>query len=150
MRVVVQRVLETSVKINKEVVASIQSGLLILVGICEEDTAEDVTYLCHKISKLRIFADDKGVMNKSIGDVHGEIIVVSQFTLYALTKKGNRPSYIKAAHPSLAIPLYELFKNTLATLLESEIQSGEFGADMQVSLINDGPVTILMDSKNKE
>ncbi|ANW94986.1 D-tyrosyl-tRNA(Tyr) deacylase [Wenyingzhuangia fucanilytica] len=150
MRVVIQRVSEASVTINQQKVAQIAKGLVVLVGIVPEDTQEDIEWLCQKIIKLRIFGDDKGLMNLSLIDVDGEIIVVSQFTLHALTKKGNRPSYIKAARPEVAIPLYESFKNRLKDLLQKEIQSGEFGADMKVALVNDGPVTIIMDSHNKE
>lgn len=150
MRVVIQRVSEASVTIDQQKVAQIAKGLVVLVGIVPEDTQEDIEWLCQKIIKLRIFGDDKGLMNLSLIDVDGEIIVVSQFTLHALTKKGNRPSYIKAARPEVAIPLYESFKNRLKDLLQKEIQSGEFGADMKVALVNDGPVTIIMDSHNKE
>lgn len=150
MRVVIQRVTEASVTINQSKVASINNGLLILVGIIEEDTIDDIDWLCRKIVNLRVFGDDNNVMNLSIKDIDGEIIVVSQFTLHALTKKGNRPSYIKAARPEVAIPLYNLFKEKLNSALGKEIQSGEFGADMKVGLINDGPVTILIDSHNRE
>ncbi len=150
MRVVVQRVSEASVTIDDETVAKIDKGLLILVGIVPEDTKEDVDWLCQKIIKLRIFSDDDHLMNFSVKDVDGEIIVVSQFTLHALTKKGNRPSYIKAARPEQAIPLYELFKERLGFYLGKSVQCGEFGADMKVALVNDGPVTILIDSHNKE
>lgn len=150
MKVVIQRVSEASVTIDKEEVAEIGGGLVILVGIVSEDTQEDIEWLCQKISKLRVFGDKDGVMNLSVKDVDGEVIVVSQFTLHAQTKKGNRPSYIKAARPEIAIPLYESFKKRLYQLLEKEIQSGQFGADMKVRLINDGPVTIIIDSHQKE
>ena len=150
MRAVVQRVSEASVVIGEQKVADINQGLLIFLGIEIEDTKEDAVWLANKIVQLRIFQDEDGVMNKSITDVDGEIIVVSQFTLHAKTKKGNRPSYIKAARPEQAIPLYEQFRKDLIFAISKEIQSGEFGADMKVSLINDGPVTIMIDTKNKE
>tara|TARA_B110000908_G_scaffold158132_1_gene198945 strand:+ start:289 stop:741 length:453 start_codon:yes stop_codon:yes gene_type:complete len=150
MRAVIQRVSEASVVIDEQKVAQIQQGLLVLLGIEIEDTKEDALWLANKISQLRIFADEKGVMNKSIVELGGEAIVVSQFTLHAKTKKGNRPSYIKAARPEQAIPLYEQFKEDLSIVIGKQVQSGKFGADMQVSLINDGPVTILIDTKNKE
>jgi len=150
MRVVIQRVSEASVTIEGHKKANIGWGLLILVGIENEDTQEDINWLCGKISKLRIFNDENGVMNKSVMEVGGDIIVVSQFTLHASTKKGNRPSYIKAARPEFAIPMYENFVKTLETTTGKPIQTGEFGADMKVQLLNDGPVTILIDSKNKE
>jgi D-tyrosyl-tRNA(Tyr) deacylase len=150
MRAVIQRVSEASVVIGEQKVADINQGLLIFLGIEIEDTKEDAVWLANKIVQLRIFQDEDGVMNKSITDVDGEIIVVSQFTLHAKTKKGNRPSYIKAARPEQAIPLYEQFKKDLSFAISKEVQSGEFGADMKVSLINDGPVTIMIDTKNKE
>lgn len=150
MRVVIQRVLKASVTINGKKVANIGNGLLILLGIIDGDTQDDIIWLCHKIANLRIFNDDNGVMNKSILDINGSSIVVSQFTLHASTKKGNRPSYIKAAKSETAIPLYEEFKCQLKLVLGKEIQSGEFGADMKVELLNDGPVTIIIDSKNRE
>lgn len=149
MRVVLQRVSEASVSIDSKVKASINQGLLILVGIEDEDTSEDIDWLCNKIVKMRIFNDENGVMNDSLLDVNGDAIVVSQFTLHASTKKGNRPSYIQAAKPDVAIPLYEEFVETLEKHLGKPVGTGEFGADMRVSLINDGPVTILTDSKNK-
>ena len=149
MRIVVQRVTEASVTIDNKVVASIKTGLLVLLGIIDEDTKDDIEWLCRKIIGMRIFPDENGVMNKSIQDIDGNIIVVSQFTLHASTKKGNRPSYIKAAKPEVAIPLYEEFKRNLQLQLGKVIQSGEFGADMKVSLLNDGPVTIIVDSKDK-
>lgn len=150
MRVVIQRVSEASVKINNDKLKSIAKGLLILLGIEEADTNEDIEWLCGKITRLRIFADEKGVMNLSVTEVRGEILVVSQFTLHASTKKGNRPSYIKAARPEIAIPLYEAFVKQLNKETGKEIKTGEFGADMQVALINDGPVTIIIDSKRRE
>lgn len=150
MRVVIQRVLEASVTIEGQMVASIGNGLLILLGVVDEDSQEDVQWLSSKIVNLRIFGDDNGVMNKSVIDTQGDVIVVSQFTLHASTKKGNRPSYIKAAKPPIAIPLYEAFVKQLELDLNKKIQTGKFGADMKVALINDGPVTIIIDSKNKE
>jgi len=150
MRAVIQRVEKASVVILEKEIAKIEQGLLVLLGIEIEDTKEDALWLACKIASLRIFSDEKGVMNKSIADTGGEVIVVSQFTLHAKTKKGNRPSYIKAARPEQAIPLYEQFKEYLSTAIGRQVQTGEFGADMKVSLINDGPVTILIDSKNKE
>lgn len=150
MRVVIQRVKKAAVSIEEKVYSSIQNGLMILVGIEEADTLEDAEWLCSKVSNLRIFADEQGVMNKSIKDCNGEILLVSQFTLHASTKKGNRPSYIKAARPEKAIPLYEQLISLLEKELNKTIATGKFGADMQVELINDGPVTILMDTKNKE
>ena len=150
MRAVIQRVSEASVVIGEQKVADVNQGLLIFLGIETEDAKEDAIWLANKIVQLRIFQDEKEVMNKSITDVDGEIIVVSQFTLHAKTKKGNRPSYIKAARPEQAIPLYEQFKRGLFEAIGSQVQSGEFGADMKVSLTNDGPVTIIVDTKNKE
>ena len=150
MKVVIQRVLEASVTIESEIVAQINQGLLVLVGIEEADTIEDANWLISKIVHLRIFADENEVMNLSVKDIKGEIMVVSQFTLHAATKKGNRPSYIKAAKPNLAIPMYEEFVHHLESELGKKIQTGKFGADMKVSLVNNGPVTIIIDSKNKE
>jgi len=150
MRAVIQRVEKASVVILEKEIAKIEQGLLVLLGIEIEDTKEDALWLAGKIASLRIFLDEKGVMNKSITEIGGEVIVVSQFTLHAKTKKGNRPSYIKAARPEQAIPLYQQFKENLSVSIGRQVQSGEFGADMKVSLINDGPVTILIDSKNKE
>ncbi|MFQ3333002.1 MAG: D-tyrosyl-tRNA(Tyr) deacylase [Flavobacteriales bacterium] len=150
MRAVIQRVVEASVIIKKQQVAAIQQGLLVLLGIEIEDTKEDALWLANKIAALRIFSDEEGVMNKSITEIGGEAIVVSQFTLHAKTKKGNRPSYIKASRPEQAIPLYGLFKEELSQLIGKKVQSGVFGANMQVSVINDGPVTIIIDTKNKE
>ena len=150
MKVVIQRVSEASVTIDQNIVAQINQGLLVLVGIEEEDNLEDSNWLVSKIVNLRIFADENEVMNLSVKDSNGEIIVVSQFTLHALTKKGNRPSYIKAAKPDIAIPMYEKFVQQLELELGKNIQTGQFGADMKVALVNDGPVTIIMDSKNRE
>lgn len=150
MRVVIQRVAEASVTIENKIVASINRGLLILLGIEDADSQEDIDWLVAKIAKIRIFGDENNVMNLSVQDIDGEIIVVSQFTLHAGTKKGNRPSYIKAAKPEIAIPLYENFVRKLELEIGKKVQTGEFGADMKVSLLNDGPVTILIDSKNKE
>lgn len=150
MRVVIQRVSEASVTINSTEVASIKKGLLVLLGIVNDDTQEDIDWLCNKIVNLRVFPDANDVMNTSLIDACGDLILVSQFTLHASTKKGHRPSYIKAAKPDVAIPLYEKFKATLQNNLGRTIQTGEFGADMKVKLVNDGPVTIIIDSKNKE
>lgn len=150
MRVVIQRVSSASVSIEGKIKSSIDKGLLILLGIEEDDNKEDIEWLCKKIVALRIFSDQEDKMNLSIQDVDGDILVVSQFTLHASTKKGNRPSYIKAARPERAIPLYEAFKIELGKLMNKKIGSGEFGAMMDVSLVNDGPVTIIIDSRNKE
>jgi D-tyrosyl-tRNA(Tyr) deacylase len=150
MRAVIQRVSEATVIIENEIISRIEIGLVILLGIEIDDNTEDVKWLANKISQLRIFSDIEGKMHNSITDVNGAVIVVSQFTLHAKTKKGNRPSYIKAARPEQAIPLYELFKEELSQLLGKKVKSGVFGANMQVSLINDGPVTIIIDTKNKE
>ncbi len=150
MKVVIQRVSEASVTIDQNIVAQINKGLLILVGIESEDNLDDINWLVSKIVYLRIFGDEMNVMNLSVKDVKGEIIVVSQFTLHALTKKGNRPSYIKAAKPEIAIPMYEKFVQLLELELGKRIHTGQFGADMKVALVNDGPVTIIIDSKNKE
>lgn len=150
MRIVAQRVSEASVKINGEVKGSIEQGILILLGIEHEDNQNDADYLIQKISQLRIFSDHDGKMNLSIADINGEFLLISQFTLHASTKKGNRPSYIRAARPEQAIPLYEYFIDQLKKTSQLPVETGEFGADMKVSLINDGPVTITMDSKNRE
>lgn len=150
MRALIQRVSEASVNIEGKDVANIDHGMLILLGVEPADEQEDIDWLCRKITNLRIFPDEQGVMNKSIQDAKGSIIVVSQFTLHASVKKGNRPSYIKAAKPDIAIPLYEKFVEYLKLTSLCEVGTGQFGADMKVSLINDGPVTIWMDSKNKE
>jgi D-tyrosyl-tRNA(Tyr) deacylase len=150
MRVVIQRVKEASVTIEGSIFSEIGSGLLILLGIEHEDGQEDIEWLCRKINNLRIFSDDAGLMNRSIQDIKGSFLVVSQFTLHANTKKGNRPSYIKAAKPEVAIPMYESFVEHLRSISNLKVSTGEFGADMKVALINDGPVTIIIDSKNKE
>lgn len=150
MRIVIQRVSHASVTIDGVCKSSIQEGFMILIGIENADTQEDADWLCKKIVNLRVFDDENGVMNKSILDVDGNILVVSQFTLHASYKKGNRPSYIYAAKPDIAIPLYKYFCQTLQTALGKEIGTGEFGADMKVELLNNGPVTICMDTKNKE
>ena len=150
MRAVIQRVSQASVTIGSVKVSEIKNGLLILLGIEPSDTRKDIEWLSKKIANLRIFNDANGVMNQSILDVKGDAIVVSQFTLHANTKKGNRPSYIKAAKPAIAIPLYEIFVSQLEKDLNKKVGTGEFGADMKVSLVNDGPVTILIDSKNKD
>lgn len=150
MRIVAQRVSEASVKINGEVKGSIEQGILILLGIEHKDNQDDADYLIQKISQLRIFSDLEGKMNLSIADINGGFLIISQFTLHASTKKGNRPSYIRAARPEQAIPLYEYFVDQLKKISSLKVETGEFGADMKVSLINDGPVTILMDSKNRE
>jgi D-aminoacyl-tRNA deacylase len=150
MRVVIQRVLNAGVNIQNKTHAAIGKGLMVLLGIEETDTVEDVNWLTQKIAQLRIFEDDKGMMNISVMDIKGEILVVSQFTLYASTKKGNRPSFIRSAKPDYAIPLYEQFLKELSLLIGKPVASGVFGADMAVSLINDGPVTITIDSKLKE
>ena len=150
MRVFVQRVSEASVVVENEIHSEIDSGMLILLGIENEDNQEDIDWLCAKITKLRIFPDAEGIMNLSLMDTNGEVLVVSQFTLDASTKKGNRPSYINAARPEVALPLYEEFISRLTQVLGKRIGTGEFGADMKVSLINDGPVSIWIDSKSKE
>ena len=150
MRVVIQKVTEASVSIENQTVASIDKGLLVLVGIEDGDTNEDIAWLSSKIVNLRVFDDDNGVLNLSVKEVKGEVLIVSQFTLHASTKKGNRPSYIKAARPEVAIPIYEAFIKQVETLLGKRVSTGQFGAMMQVSLCNDGPVTILIDTKNKE
>jgi D-tyrosyl-tRNA(Tyr) deacylase len=150
MRAVIQRVSEAAVIIQTVPKAAINQGLLVLIGIEEADSREDIAWLSGKIVRLRIFSDDAGLMNRSVQDIGGGILVVSQFTLHASTKKGNRPSFIRAARPEAAIPLYEVFLKQLETDLGSPVHSGDFGADMQVHLVNDGPVTIMMDTKNKE
>ena len=150
MKAVIQRVSQASVTIDGNVMAEISSGLLILLGIEDADTQDDILWLTSKIANLRIFADDNDVMNLSLKETNGDAIVVSQFTLHAATKKGNRPSYIKAAKPDVAIPLYENFVSKMELELGKKIQTGQFGADMKVALINDGPVTIVIDTKNKE
>lgn len=150
MRLVIQRVSEASVKIDGKIKSEIEKGLLILVGVAEDDSSEDIDWLVKKVINLRIFDDENGVMNLPVTDVNGDIIVVSQFTLMACCKKGNRPSYIKAARPEISIPLYEEFCSKMSGALGKEVGTGTFGADMKVSLINDGPVTICLDTKNKE
>lgn len=150
MRLLIQRVNEASVTIENKIKGAIKQGLLIFIGIIKEDSKDDIEYLVNKTVNLRIFDDENGVMNKSVMEIGGEVLVVSQFTLHASTKKGNRPSYIRAAKPDISIPLYEEFCNSLSKQLNKELQTGEFGADMKVKLINDGPVTIAIDSKNRE
>ena len=150
MRALIQRTKYASVTIEGKCKSAIKQGLLVLVGIEEADEKEDIEWLCKKIVNLRIFDDENGVMNRSVLDINGEILVVSQFTLHASTKKGNRPSYIRAAKPEISIPLYETFCKELSISLGKEVETGEFGADMKVELLNDGPVTIWMDTKNKE
>ncbi len=150
MKAVIQRVSKANVTIEEKIVASIQNGLLILLGVEEADTQEDIHWLSKKIANLRIFSDENGVMNKSLLETNGDAIVVSQFTLHASTKKGNRPSYLKAAKPEIAIPMYESFVAQLETDINKTVQTGEFGADMKVELLNDGPVTIIIDSKDKK
>jgi D-tyrosyl-tRNA(Tyr) deacylase len=150
MRAVIQRVSKASVKIDHKIYSEIGSGLMVLIGIEEADNNEDIAWLCKKIVQLRIFNDTNGVMNLSIIETLGEILAVSQFTLHAKTKKGNRPSYIKAATPDIAIPLYDRFTDSLSQLLGKEVKTGIFGAMMEVEIINDGPVTIIIDTKNKE
>jgi len=150
MRAILQRVTQASVTINNEAVANIDDGLLVLLGIENEDTQEDIDWLTNKIAKMRIFSDDNGLMNKSVQDINGEILVVSQFTLFASTKKGNRPGFTRSAKPEISIPLYESFVKNIQSLIQKPIKTGVFGANMQVSLVNDGPVTIMVDTKNKE
>jgi D-tyrosyl-tRNA(Tyr) deacylase len=150
MKAVIQRVSQASVTIEDQVVAQIQSGLLVLIGIEEADGLEDLQWLSSKIANLRLFADANGVMNVSVKESGGDVLVVSQFTLHALTKKGNRPSYIKAARPELALPIYESFVQQMEIELGKKVQTGKFGADMKVALLNDGPVTLIIDTKNKE
>jgi len=150
MRAVLQRVSEASVTIDNTIVANINHGLVVLLGIETEDKEDDVSWLSGKISKMRVFSDENGLMNNSVQDICGDIILVSQFTLFASTKKGNRPGFTRSAKPEIAIPLYESFVKQLESYLGKSIQTGEFGADMKIALINDGPVTITIDSKNKE
>ena len=150
MRILIQRISRASVTIDNVIKSAISEGLVIFVGIENEDTKEDIDWLCNKIANLRVFNDENGVMNLSVVDIDGEVLVVSQFTLHASIRKGNRPSYIKAAKPDIAIALYEQFYTSLGQLLKKDVQTGEFGADMKVELINDGPVTIWIDSKIKE
>lgn len=150
MRIVIQRVSEASVKIDGHIHGQIGKGYLILMGVCDDDTEEDADWLVKKVVALRVFDDEQGVMNRSIMDVAGDCLVVSQFTLFASYKKGNRPSWFKAARHEISVPLYEYFCRKLSKEMQRPVQTGEFGADMKVSLINDGPVTICMDTKNKE
>ena len=150
MKIIIQRVAEASVTVDHTIISSIKSGLLILLGITDDDNDDDIVWLVNKVLNLRIFNDEKGVMNASLLDINGSAIVVSQFTLMASTKKGNRPSYIKAAKPEIAIPIYEKFVQKLEKNLGKKIETGVFGADMKVALVNDGPVTIIIDSKLKE
>ena len=150
MRVVLQRVTNASVTIDGSLYSEIGKGLLVLVGVCAEDGDDDINWLCNKVVNLRIFDDENGVMNRSVKDVGGQILAVSQFTLMAMTKHGNRPSYIKAASPDISIPLYERFVAKLEELLGKKVMTGVFGADMKVALLNDGPVTICIDTKNRE
>ena len=150
MRAVIQRVSTAAVAIGGQIKASIQPGLLVLVAVEEADTSGDIEWLAGKIVRLRIFNDENGLMNRSVQDIQGDILVISQFTLFASTKKGNRPSYSRAARPEIAVPLYEAFVRQLVVALGHPVQTGEFGADMQVTLTNDGPVTIIIDSQNRE
>lgn len=150
MKAVIQRVNKSSVEIEGKIYNSIGKGLLILLGIEEQDNTEDIEWLCGKISRLRIFNDNDGIMNLSITDINGEVLLISQFTLHASTKKGNRPSYIKAARPEIAVPLYNQFINYLSVNCNQKVKTGVFGANMQILIENDGPVTIIIDSKNKE
>ncbi len=150
MRLIIQRVLEAQVKVSNNVKSQIRNGLLVFVGIENEDTKEDIVWLSSKLTKMRVFNDENGLMNKSVSDIGGEILLVSQFTLFASTKKGNRPGFTKSANPEVAIPLYKKFIQQLEIDLNKSISTGEFGADMKISLVNDGPVTISIDSKNKE
>lgn len=150
MRIVIQRVSRASVTIEGTVKSAIEKGYMILIGVCEEDTEEDVEWLVRKVIGLRVFDDENGVMNRSIMDVDGNILVISQFTLFASYKKGNRPSWLRAARHEISVPLYESFCNKLSKAIGKQVGTGEFGADMKVELINDGPVTICMDTKNKE
>jgi D-tyrosyl-tRNA(Tyr) deacylase len=150
MRAVIQRVSEASCKVDDKITGSIGLGFLVLLGIEDADTDDDLQWLAQKITNLRVFGDENGLMNKALADVDGSILLISQFTLFARTKKGNRPSFIKAARPDKAIPLYEKMKATLESLISKKVEAGIFGADMKISLVNDGPVTIIMDTKDKE
>lgn len=150
MRVVIQRVSQANISVDQKIVGQIDKGLMILLGIEEEDNPTDIDWLCNKINALRVFNDPDGKMNLSIQDVDGHFLVISQFTLYASTKKGNRPSYLKSAKPEISEPLYQQFVKKLEAISATEVERGIFGADMKVSLVNDGPVTIIIDSKNKE
>ncbi|OIQ36911.1 MAG: D-tyrosyl-tRNA(Tyr) deacylase [Crocinitomix sp. MedPE-SWsnd] len=149
MKAVIQRVSSASVTIDSEIKGSIEKGYVVLLGIGNDDTSEDIKWLANKINNLRIFSDENGLMNLNLADVNGDVLLISQFTLHAKTKKGNRPSYIHAAKPEIAIPLYEEFIKNLEAVVGKSIQKGEFGADMKVALVNDGPVTIIIDTKNK-
>jgi D-aminoacyl-tRNA deacylase len=150
MRLVIQRVLNASLLIENKIYSQIDKGLLVLIGIGKDDNEEDIEWLCKKLTCLRIFSDEEGKMNLSVEDIKGEIMLVSQFTLHASTKKGNRPSYLNAAHPTIAIPLYEQFITSTKKVFNRKVETGVFGADMQISLVNDGPVTIIVDSKSRE
>lgn len=150
MRIVIQRVKHASVTINGEIKSQIGQGLLVLMGVCEEDTREDAEWLARKVAALRVFDDENGVMNRSVLDISGDVMIVSQFTLFASYKKGNRPSWLRAARHEISIPLYEYFCSQVGELIGKSVATGEFGADMKIELLNDGPVTICMDSKNKE
>jgi D-tyrosyl-tRNA(Tyr) deacylase len=150
MRAVIQRVTEANCKVDDKITGSIGLGFLVLLGIEDADTDEDVQWLAQKITNLRVFGDENGLMNKALADINGEILLISQFTLFAQTKKGNRPSFIRAAKPDKAIPMYEQMIKTLETLTGKKVETGIFGADMKISLLNDGPVTIIMDTKNRE
>lgn len=150
MRAVIQRVTEASCKVDGTLTGEITNGFLVLLGIEDADTQEDLEWLAQKIANMRVFGDENGLMNKSLADIDGNILLISQFTLFAATKKGNRPGFTRAARPDKAIPLYEEMKKQLSSLLGKEVQCGIFGADMKVSLLNDGPVTIMIDTKNKE
>jgi D-aminoacyl-tRNA deacylase len=150
MRAVLQRVTEASCKVDNKITGQITTGFLVLLGIEDADTQEDLEWLAQKIANMRVFGDENGLMNKSLADVDGNILLISQFTLFAATKKGNRPGFTRAARPDKAIPLYEEMKKQLGQLINKEVQCGIFGADMKISLLNDGPVTIVMDTKNKE
>ncbi|WP_410222208.1 D-aminoacyl-tRNA deacylase [Pedobacter sp.] len=150
MRAVIQRVTQASCTVETQITGKIEQGFLVLLGIEDEDTTEDLQWLAQKIANMRVFSDSEGLMNKSLADINGNILLISQFTLFASTKKGNRPGFTRAARPEKAIPLYEQMKKELSTLIGKEVQCGIFGADMKISLLNDGPVTILIDTKNKE
>jgi D-tyrosyl-tRNA(Tyr) deacylase len=150
MRVIIQRVKHAEVNVNGDIVGSIEKGLLLFIGVVDEDTDEDIEWLCNKLTSLRVFSDDEGKMNHSIQDIEGSFLAVSQFTLHAKTKKGNRPSFMRAAKPDHAQPIYEKFKSTLQAISGRSVESGVFGADMSITLENDGPVTIIIDTKNKE
>ncbi|MBK0384370.1 D-tyrosyl-tRNA(Tyr) deacylase [Pedobacter sp. SD-b] len=150
MKAVIQRVSEACCKVNNQTTGEIKAGFLVLLGVCNQDTEEDLKWLAQKIANLRVFSDEDGLMNRSLTDINGNILLISQFTLFAQTKKGNRPSFINAAKPELAIPMYEKMILEIESLLGRSIEKGVFGADMKISLINDGPVTIIIDTKNKE